>query len=150
MLSTLEILQKEAEKERFQNLYQEKLNNVLYKFSRKHKNPAVFPLYKDGPFMGIILSCIGGKWDEEVRCVLYDTNTDYHDYYKEHDMLILMNQTYGHEENKLVIKTTTSLEFKLDKFIPVILIEYQLKNDNNDNIMNIVLCPNWNKQEITW
>lgn len=136
----------EAIREYFEGQLQEEMNKVLYKLSRKYKNPAVFPLHKEDN-LGIIMSCISGKWDNNVRCMMYDIQSDYKEYYKEHDMLILMNQTYGHEKNTIKIKTSTSFEFGLDKFMPVVVIEYQLQNNSKeiaeDMLIHVCIGPNW-------
>jgi hypothetical protein len=143
------IWQLEAIKKYFGSQLQDKMNRVLYRLSRKYKNPAVFPLHKDGEYLGIIMSCISGKWDKDVRCMMYDVQSDFREHYKNHDMLILMNQTYGHEKNTIKMKTMTSLEFGLDKFMPVVYIEYQLQNNSKeiseDMLLHICIGPNWEK-----
>ena len=123
----------------FSGTLQDKLNSILYKLSRKYKNPAVFQLNKDGEDLGLIMSGIWGIWDNTVKCAFYETNSDYKDYYKNHDMIILMNQTYGHKKNTIKIEVKNSFEFRLDKFMPIVYIEYQLQK--NDDEMKKKILP---------
>ncbi len=122
----------------FSGTLQDKLNKILYKLSRKYKNPAVFQLNKDGEDLSLIMSGIWGIWDESVFCEFYGNNADFRDYYNKHDMLVLMNQTYGHKKNTIKFDVKNSFEFGLDKFMPIVYIEYQLEN-NSEEILNRVL-----------
>jgi len=84
------------------------------------------------------MSGIWGIWDESTFCEFYGNNADFRDYYNKHDMLVLMNQTYGHRKNTIKFDVKNSFEFGLDKFMPIVYIEYQLEN-NNEEILNRVL-----------
>ena len=53
-------------------------------------------------------------------------------------MLVLMNQTYGHRKNTIKFDVKNSFEFGLDKFMPIVYIEYQLEN-NSEEMLNRVL-----------
>jgi hypothetical protein len=141
----------ELDEKRFLGPLQEKMDKILYKLSRKYKNPAVFPLYKDGEDLGIIMSCIVGRWDKDIRCMQYKVNSDFRDYYKNHDMLVLMNQTYGHKKNTIKIEVKNSFEFGLDKFMPVVYIEYQLQNNSEyftkNFLAHVCIGPMWYYRE---
>jgi hypothetical protein len=51
-------------------------------------------------------------------------------------MLILVNQTYRHKINTIKIDVKNLFDFGLNKFIPVVYIEYQLENNSEEITKN--------------
>ena len=51
----------EFERKRFLGPLQERMNRILYKFSRRYKNPAVFQFDKNGEDLSITMSGIWGN-----------------------------------------------------------------------------------------
>lgn len=137
----------EFEQKRFLGSLQEKMNRILYKLSRKYKNPGIFKIDKNRIDLDVAMSCFMGKWDDKVSGIWYDWDSDFRDYYKNHNMLILVNQTYGHKINTIKIEVKNSFEFGLDKFMPVVYIEYQLENNSEEItkklLLHICIGPNW-------
>ena len=132
-------------KKYFDTKLQKQLNDILYKLSRRYKNPAVFQFDKDGEDLSITMSGIWGKWDESAFCEFYGNNADFRDYYNKHDMLILVNQVYNCDKNTVKMDIKNSFEFGLDKFMPVVYIEYRLKNEENikNFLINVCLYVDW-------
>jgi hypothetical protein len=93
------------------------------------------------------MSGIWGMWDDTVNCAVYETNSNFHDFYKDHNMLVLMNQTYGHKKNTVKIEVKNSFEFGLNKFMPIVIIEYMLKDNSNETLRKVLpqvcIYVNW-------
>lgn len=105
---------------------------LIEKLGKRYKYPAVFGktcIYPDNGDR-YAAAHYEGEWGKNSYCLTYlKEKNELEDNYYKHDLIVITEIVPNSTKNEIKYKMTTTLDFKLEIFKPVLYIQYCIKSN---------------------